>query len=123
MIRTLLSLISTVAFAGTVLSCPFCASDGQTLSNEVDQADFIVMGDLTNAQPNAGDITRGHHGLNHRHDCQTASLSRRTQEDRAALGIFPLIQNKGQPAISFSARCTSNPKRRPWRRLPRHQRW
>ena len=59
MIRIFTSLSAMLMFAGTILACPFCASDGQTLSSEVDQADFIVMGNLSNPQPDLGDITRG----------------------------------------------------------------
>ena len=57
--RMILSLFATMILTGSIYACPFCASSGQTLSSEVDQADFIVMGDLTNPQSDAGDITRG----------------------------------------------------------------
>jgi hypothetical protein len=40
-------------------SCPFCASQGQTLSAEVGQADLIVLGTLTNPQRDPDDITKG----------------------------------------------------------------
>lgn len=40
-------------------ACPFCSSQGQTLSGEVNQADFIVLGTLKNAKRDPDDITRG----------------------------------------------------------------
>ena len=40
-------------------ACPFCSAQGQTLSGEVNQADFIVLGTLSNAQRDKNDFTRG----------------------------------------------------------------
>lgn len=34
-------------------ACPFCSVQGQTLSGEVEQADFILYGTLTNPKPSA----------------------------------------------------------------------
>lgn len=39
--------------------CPFCSSQGQTLSGEVQQADLIVLGTLSNAKHDPADPTRG----------------------------------------------------------------
>src|SRR6476619_583351 len=39
--------------------CPFCASQGQTLSAEVGQADLIVLGTLRNPQRDPDDIPKG----------------------------------------------------------------
>lgn len=38
-------------------ACPFCSPSGETLSGEINQADFIVYGTLTNAQQDASDPT------------------------------------------------------------------
>ena len=38
-------------------ACPFCSPSGETLSGEVNQADFILYGTLTNAQQDASDPT------------------------------------------------------------------
>jgi hypothetical protein len=40
-------------------ACPFCSAQGQTLSGEVNQADFIVYGTLTNPQRDPNDFTKG----------------------------------------------------------------
>ena len=48
--RTLALLLALAA--GPAIACPFCSSQGQTLSGEVQQADLIVLGTLTNARPN-----------------------------------------------------------------------
>ena len=45
--------------AADAAACPFCAVQGQTLSGEVQQADFIVLGTLTNPQRDPDDFTRG----------------------------------------------------------------
>lgn len=45
-------LVTATASAG--IACPFCSVQGQTLTGEVAQADFIVYGTLANAKP-AGD--------------------------------------------------------------------
>ena len=42
-----------------VHACPFCATQGQTLSSEVGQADFIVLGNLKNAKRDPEDFTKG----------------------------------------------------------------
>lgn len=42
-----------------VAHCPFCSSQGQTLSGEVQQADLIVLGTLSNAKHDPNDPTRG----------------------------------------------------------------
>ncbi|OWK42351.1 hypothetical protein FRUB_04429 [Fimbriiglobus ruber] len=55
-------------FIGTVLvggfaprgtACPFCSSQGQTLTGEVNQADFIVLGTLKNPKRDPNDILQG----------------------------------------------------------------
>ena len=56
--RTLAALLVAV-FAGRAAACPFCSSQGQTLSGEVTQADLIVLGTLANAKQDPGDPTRG----------------------------------------------------------------
>lgn len=40
-------------------ACPFCSAQGQTLSGEINQADFIVLGTLSNPQRDKNDFTRG----------------------------------------------------------------
>ena len=40
-------------------ACPFCSTQGQTLSGEVSQADFIVLGRMKNAQRDLSDFTKG----------------------------------------------------------------
>jgi hypothetical protein len=52
-----LSLLA--ALVASSASCPFCSAQGQTLSGEVAQADLIVLGNLTNAQADPADPTRG----------------------------------------------------------------
>ena len=45
--------------AGPAAACPFCSSQGQTLSGEVQQADLIVLGKLGKAVQDPTDPTRG----------------------------------------------------------------
>ncbi|MGL6095556.1 MAG: hypothetical protein ACRC7O_07150 [Fimbriiglobus sp.] len=40
-------------------ACPFCASQGQTLTGEVAQADLIVIGTMTNVKRDPTDFTQG----------------------------------------------------------------
>src|SRR5262245_45876687 len=58
--RRLALAAATVLFTlPVVYACPFCSSQGQTLTGEVAQADLIVLGTLANAKPDPNDITRG----------------------------------------------------------------
>jgi len=52
-------LASALFCAGEARACPFCATQGQTLSGEVNQADFIVLGNLKNAKRDPEDFTKG----------------------------------------------------------------
>jgi len=54
-----LSFVVLVSFTSSIFACPFCSSQGQTLSGEVGQADFIVLGTLSNMKSDADDPTRG----------------------------------------------------------------
>lgn len=54
------ALLGSLALAlGEVRACPFCATQGQTLSSEVGQADFIVLGTLKNAKRDPEDFSKG----------------------------------------------------------------
>jgi len=53
------SLMCLVGAAGSVQACPFCSSQGQTLTSEVAQADLILLGTLKNAKRDPEDISRG----------------------------------------------------------------
>jgi hypothetical protein len=59
--RLLVGAAITAAFAMArpAFACPFCSAQGQTLSGEVNQADFIVLGTLSNAQRDPNDFTKG----------------------------------------------------------------
>ena len=51
--------LALAALAPTAAACPFCSAQGQTLSGEVSQADFIVLGTLSNPQRDPNDFTKG----------------------------------------------------------------
>lgn len=55
----LLAAAAVLAAAGRSSACPFCSAQGQTLSGEVNQADFIVLGEMKNAKRDPNDPTRG----------------------------------------------------------------
>lgn len=58
--RVILAAVAAFGLAPAAEAhCPFCASQGQTLSAEVGQADLIVLGTLTNAQRDPNDFTKG----------------------------------------------------------------
>lgn len=57
--RLLLGLALVLGLAPAAVACPFCSAQGQTLSGEVSQADFIVLGTLTNAQRDPSDFLKG----------------------------------------------------------------
>jgi len=57
--RGLLVAAAALGFPAAAAACPFCSAQGQTLSGEVNQADFIVLGTLKNAQRDPNDLTRG----------------------------------------------------------------
>ena len=46
-----LALAAALLTSPLALACPFCSVQGQTLTGEVAQADFILYGTLTNAKP------------------------------------------------------------------------
>jgi hypothetical protein len=46
-------------FPAVAAACPFCSAQGQTLSGEVNQADFIVLGTVKNSKRDPNDFTRG----------------------------------------------------------------
>jgi hypothetical protein len=55
-----LALAAAFVLSTSIASaCPFCSVQGQTLSGEVAQADFILYGTLTNAKPAATDSFGG----------------------------------------------------------------
>jgi hypothetical protein len=56
---SLVALALAVGAAPAAVACPFCSAQGQTLSGEVSQADFIVLGTLTNAQRDPADFLKG----------------------------------------------------------------
>ncbi|MBX9582060.1 MAG: hypothetical protein K2X87_17280 [Gemmataceae bacterium] len=51
------AVIATLLLAGLAAACPFCSPSGETLAGEVNQADFIVYGTLSNAQQDTSDPT------------------------------------------------------------------
>lgn len=57
--RVLLAAVALAAAAAPVAACPFCPTQGQTLSAEVNQADFIVLGTVTKSWRDENDFTRG----------------------------------------------------------------
>ncbi|MFO0849231.1 MAG: hypothetical protein U0871_11850 [Gemmataceae bacterium] len=59
MSRSLLALLALAATTVAAVACPFCSTQGQTLSGEIATADLIVLGTLTNAKPDPADITKG----------------------------------------------------------------
>ena len=57
--RFALALLLLASISPLASACPFCSSQGQTLSGEVGQADFIVLGTLSNVKRDPEDPTRG----------------------------------------------------------------
>ncbi len=57
--RLLIGLALAAVTAPAAVACPFCSAQGQTLSGEVSQADFIVLGTLTNARRDPADFLKG----------------------------------------------------------------
>lgn len=57
--RSVLAALLVLAAGGAASACPFCSSQGQTLSGEVQQADLIVLGKLGNPKPDPADPTKG----------------------------------------------------------------
>jgi hypothetical protein len=58
-VRTLTALAVAAALAGRAAACPFCSAQGQTLSGEVTQADFIVLGEVKNAKRDPSEFGKG----------------------------------------------------------------
>ncbi len=58
-VRGMLAVALLTASLPFAKACPFCSVQGQTLSGEVNQADFIVAGELKNPKRDATDITKG----------------------------------------------------------------
>ncbi len=53
------SLAGLVAATTQAVCCPFCSTQGRTLSAEVDQANFIVFGTLSNAKRDPNEFGKG----------------------------------------------------------------
>ena len=51
--------VAVLGFPAAAAACPFCSSQGQTLSGEVNQADLIVLGTVKNSKRDPNDFTRG----------------------------------------------------------------
>lgn len=54
-----IAVAMVAGFAAPAAACPFCSTQGQTLSGEVGQADFIVLGTMTNPKRDLNDFTKG----------------------------------------------------------------
>src|SRR5947209_6316919 len=60
-----LAVGALIASASASPGCPFCQGGGQTLSGEIEQADFILYGTLSNARPDPnGEFGKGTTDLN-----------------------------------------------------------
>jgi hypothetical protein len=56
----LLALLACVGLAAPAWACPFCSMQGQTLTQEVDQAAMVLYGTLSNARSGpAGEFDKG----------------------------------------------------------------
>jgi hypothetical protein len=54
------ALLACLGLAAPARACPFCGMQGQTLTQEVDQAAMVLYGSLTNARPGpAGEFDKG----------------------------------------------------------------
>jgi hypothetical protein len=54
-----LALIQLAFAPGSVMACPFCSMQGQTLTGEVNQASMVLFGTLANAKLNADGFDQG----------------------------------------------------------------
>lgn len=54
-----LAVAALVAAPAAAVACPFCSSQGQTLSGEVAQADLIVLGTMADVRIDPNDFTKG----------------------------------------------------------------
>ena len=54
-----MSMTASLLLLAFVSSCPFCNPQGQTFSSEVNSADFILYGTLTNPQRDPNDFLKG----------------------------------------------------------------
>jgi hypothetical protein len=57
--RLLAAALALVMTAAAATACPFCSAQGTTLSGEVAEADFIVLGRMVNPRRDPTDITKG----------------------------------------------------------------
>lgn len=58
--RLLLSAAVVAGLAGQLQACPFCSPGGVTITREIEQSDFIVLGTMSNARRDIdGDLTKG----------------------------------------------------------------
>jgi hypothetical protein len=55
--RWLVPAVAALLTAAPAAACPFCSPSGETLAGEVNQADFIVYGTLSNARQDTSDPT------------------------------------------------------------------
>jgi hypothetical protein len=58
-LRFFLASLLMIVAASSLQACPFCGTGGQTLSGEVDQANMIVFGTLSNAKRDPNEFGRG----------------------------------------------------------------
>jgi hypothetical protein len=57
--RFALAAAAALAAVPAAVACPFCSSQGQTLTGEVAQADLIVLGTMSNVKTDPNDPTKG----------------------------------------------------------------
>ena len=57
--RFLAATLALLCIAATASACPFCSAQGTTLSGEVAEADFIVVGRMLNPRRDPSDISKG----------------------------------------------------------------
>ncbi|MGL6072704.1 MAG: hypothetical protein ACRC8S_00955 [Fimbriiglobus sp.] len=56
--KTLFALLASLVFASASLACPFCSATGATLSSEIADATFIIIGNAVNARRDPNDFNK-----------------------------------------------------------------
>jgi hypothetical protein len=56
--KTLIALLASLVFASASLACPFCSAQGATLSSEIADASFIIIGNAVNARRDPNDANK-----------------------------------------------------------------
>ncbi len=98
----LVALLACLGLAAPARACPFCGMQGQTLTQEVDQAAMVIYGTLTNARPGpAGEFDKGETDL----VLEKVIKSHKSIEGKKKVTLPRYVPTKGNEDVRYLIFC------------------